>query len=125
MAQRRARFHGFTLIELMVVVAILGVLAAIAVPSFVGYIRRSRTSEAVQTLGSLYGAASSLYVAEHAGRTVISTVVTACVAEPTALSPAAPGPAKQRFTGGAGFDQLGFKLADYVFYGYGITSIGN
>lgn len=116
---------AFTLIELMVVVVILGVLAAIAIPSFIGYVRRARTSEAVITLGGMYGSASALYVAEHSGRQVTSTVVTACVAEPNALSPAAPKSIKQAFTGGPGFDELAFKMPDFVYYGYGFTSIGN
>jgi prepilin-type N-terminal cleavage/methylation domain-containing protein len=124
MALRRARLRGFTLIELMVTVSILGVLAAIAIPSFVGYVRRSRAAEAMQTLGALYSAASALYVSEHAGRHIQSTTVTACVAEPTDMSPAVPGPHKQRFTGGPGFDQLAFKVTDFVFFGYGISSIG-
>jgi type IV pilus assembly protein PilA len=120
----RRKRDAFTLIELMVVVVILGVLAAIAIPSFIGYIRRARTSEAIQSLGSMYGAASALYVAEHSGRQVQSTVVTACVAEPNSLSPSAPTSYKQAFTGGPGFDELTFKLPDFVYYGYGFSSIG-
>src|SRR5262245_14691517 len=125
MAPVRHKTHAFTLIELMVVVAILGVLAAIAVPSFIGYVRRSRTAEATQTLGNLYSAAASLYVAEHSGRHIASTVVTACVCESASLTPSPPTPNKQSFPGGPAFDQLSFQIADYVYFGYGITSIGH
>ena len=120
---RRNRPRGFTLIELMVVVAILGVLSALAIPAFIGYMRRARTSEAVQTIRSIYTSAAALYASERATRGISSVVVTACVAETTSLSPSMPGPDKQFFAGGAGFDQLAFKQADYIYYGYGINSV--
>jgi len=49
----RNRKQGFTLIELMIVVVIIGVLAAVAIPSFQSYMYRSRMSEATTFLGEI------------------------------------------------------------------------
>jgi type IV pilus assembly protein PilA len=124
MARRPRRTTAFTLVELMAVVAILGVLAAIAIPSLQAYARRARTSEAVQNLNTLYGSASALYLAERVTRGVTATVVTACVVQPTPTTPSVPSATKQPFVAIGGFVELGFNLADFVYFGYGISSIG-
>lgn len=61
MPRRHFRRAGFTLIELMVVVAIVGVLAAVAIPVFVRYIKDARVTEAVSNVQSLMEAQQVYY----------------------------------------------------------------
>ena len=56
--------QGFTLIELMIVVAIIGILAAIAIPNFMTYQAKARQSEAKIGLGGIFTSATS-YFAEN------------------------------------------------------------
>jgi len=59
------RTSGFTLVELMIVVAIIGLLAAIAIPGFSRYVRKARTSEAMSHLNKEWVGALTYYEGDH------------------------------------------------------------
>lgn len=64
----RKRVKGFTLIELMIVVVILGVLAAVAIPAFIKYIRRAKTSEAEDKISEMFRSSVAYFTQENVQR---------------------------------------------------------
>ena len=59
------KYSGFTLIELMIAIAIVGILAAIAIPKLAQYIDNSRKAEAIENLRTISDHAVSYYNTEH------------------------------------------------------------
>ncbi|MCX5667365.1 MAG: prepilin-type N-terminal cleavage/methylation domain-containing protein [Candidatus Omnitrophica bacterium] len=62
----RRNSKGFTLVELIVVIIVIGVLAAIGTPTMTAMVARAKKSEAVTALGTIR-TAERLYALEHSG----------------------------------------------------------
>ena len=137
MASRRSG-DGFTLIEMLTVVAIVGLLATVALPSYSHYLRRARSAEPPSqlanmfTTAAIYGTRSTIHVGPSMG--MGSPMGTAwgytqavqCQVQSSMRLPATPGPDKQvvDFRSDPSFAALGFSIADPIYYAYQIRARG-
>lgn len=112
----------------MIVVAIIGVLAAIAIPNFLDYVKRSKTAEANANLKSLFTGAASYYSSDIGSRGLSSTGVTRCVVA-SAATANAPSDQKSQIDWTSDpaeptFQVLSARIAEPVYYQYEVLSSG-
>jgi type IV pilus assembly protein PilA len=110
------RRGGFTLIELMIVVAIIGILAAIAIPNFLRFQLKAKSSEGKTNLAAIRTAEES-YFAEYG-------IYVSSDPSPPAIND------NQKVTfvhaiAGMGFDEVGWEPEGQVFFNYSVAISGN
>ena len=110
MRKLHTRNGGFTLIELMIVVAIIGILAAIAIPNFLRFQLRARVGEGKTNIAAIR-TAEEAYAAEYA------TYVFAAPAP--GLPPS--GDKMNWLPVTSGFDTMGWFPEGEVYYNYNVT----
>jgi len=111
MLQKIRNRKGFTLVELMIVVAIIGILAAIAIPNFLMFRLKAKTSEAKSNLGAIRSTEVA-YFAEwnfFVGSQTSTPVHTGTFAG-----------TKVTWIGSTSFSILGFAPEGKVFYSYAL-----
>ena len=104
----------------MIVIAILGVLAALAIPIMSGFMRRSKTTEAAAQLTSLFQRAAVYYTVEHAEKGTDGAITTGCTVAMAGPRPMTPGVQKQAFVPDQFFRALNFSVGEYVYYSYSV-----
>jgi type IV pilus assembly protein PilA len=126
---RNAGAKGFTLIELMIVVAIIGILAAVAIPAFMKYIRRSKTVEATMNVRKMFDSSVSYYEAEHSDKTgailgkqfptnaALTPGTTCCLAKGSIGGKCKPDPTTFQDKNGA-WSALNFSVDDPYYFQY-------
>jgi len=109
--QQMRRERGFTLLELMIAVAIIGILASVAIPSFQNYQLVSKTSEAKSNLTGLSRSQKAYYSEFNTYISVLPEPLTTTGLPPTSEK-------RDSAAVSAAYDLVGWEPEGNVFYDY-------
>ena len=132
----KRRAHGFSLVEIMITIVIVGILSSLALPSYRDYVTRARLTEAFAALAAAQTSAEQFWSNEHTfagfdgalsfpGNTSnFSYVLTTATASTYMLQAVGVGPVAGLLVGRARLGWRGRKARNVLYLGSGLLLLG-